>query len=177
MNITEILTSNNRPQFASFTYRSKSDGSLARYTVILGFKYTNLVEKSKTELELAMKDIEQDLIPAANAVMESINKTLTAHANGTQSDDYTKKGMYEPLGNGVNLNKNDNTIQVFGLVQSKVVIEEGTKKETKSAPFTIAKNKIRKMLSMSKFREFAFDLGNIEQVKVDGDTIHFAVLK
>lgn len=173
MNINEIASTiaNAGTKFASFTYRSKSDDSLARYTVILGFSYNTLLEKSKTELEIVMNEIGEELKPAAQAVMDSINKSIAAHANGSQSDDYTKKGQYVSVGNGVNINTVDNTIQVFGLVRSKVVLESGVRKQVKSAPFTIAKNKVRQMLSMSKFREFAFDVGNIHTVKVNGDTL------
>ena len=37
--------------FASFTYKSKGDGSIARYTLNLGFKYITLLEKSIQELQ------------------------------------------------------------------------------------------------------------------------------
>jgi hypothetical protein len=172
MSIIAKLRSLTHAQFASILYRSKTDGSLARYTVILGSKYDNLLEKSKLELEIAMQTIEPDLKDAAQAVLDSLNKSITAHNNGTQSEDYTKKGQYIPLGNGLNLNETDGTLQLFGLVQSKVVIEEGTpKKPVKSSAMTIAKNKVRKMLPISKFREFALDAGNLQVVKVDGDIL------
>ena len=172
-NIVEILSNLTNTTFASFTYRSKTDNSLARYTVILGAKYSNLLEKSKLELELSLANLDASLIPAANQVMLSINKSITAHAAGSQSDDYTKKGQYTSIGNGVNINNTDASIQVFGLIHSKVVLEEGIKKIVNSSPLTIAKNKVRKMLPISKFREFAFDLGNIQTVKVNGDTLEF----
>ena len=47
INIVSILANITSPTFASFLYRSKTDNSLARYTVILGAKYTNLLDKSK----------------------------------------------------------------------------------------------------------------------------------
>lgn len=172
MQIIETIT-NAGTTFASFVYRSKSDNSVARYTVILGGKYSNLLEKSKLELELNLSENKYTGIDldAANAVLDSINKSIIAHSNGTQNSDYTKKNQYEPLGNGMNINTKDNSIQVFGLLQSKVVIEPGVRKEVKSSPMTIAKNKVRKALPISKFREFAFDIGNIKTVKVNNDTL------
>lgn len=161
---------NNSPQFASFTYTSKTDGSTARYTLILGASYLNLLERSKLELELSHAQIDPSLRKAANDVLESINKSIAAQKAGTQSEDYTKKGQYTPLGFGLNLNT-DNTLQMFGLLHSKVVLVPGVKKETKSSPHTIAKNIIRKMLPLSKFREFALDLGNIHTVRMDGQTL------
>jgi hypothetical protein len=175
-NISEIISSAGAT-FASFLYRSKSDGSLSRFTVILGAKYSNLLEKSKIALWIEMQTMEKDLLPAAQAVMESLDKSIEAHANGKQNENYTKAGMYKSIGNGVNINLNDNSLQIFGLIHSKVVIDPGTpRKPVNSAPLTIAKNKVRSLLPISKFREFAFDAGNIETVKVNGSTIEFVTL-
>lgn len=161
---------NNRPQFVSFLYTSKTDGSTARYTLILGASYLNLLERSKLELELSMSTIAPELRKAADDVLESINKSIAAHKAGTQSDDYTKKGQYTQIEGGLNINT-DNTFQMFGLLHSKVVLVPGTPKKTKSSPHTIAKNIIRKMLPISKFREFALDLGHIRTVRMDGQTL------
>lgn len=162
--------------FASFVYTNKVSkvGELpetARYTLILGAKYINLLEKSKLELELLIPTFEGNMLVAANEVLASINKSIVAHNNGTQSDDYTKKGQYTAIGNGVNINDKDDSIQVFGLLHSKVVLKEGFRKPVKSSEMTILKNKVRKMLPISNFREFAFDVGNIQTVKVNGDTL------
>lgn len=182
-------------QFASLTYKTVekrnakneivSGGEISRYTVILGFNYNTLVEKSVTELEVIIggfdertPEIERE---AAAEVMASLQKTLEAHERGEQNEDYTKKGQYIPMGNGISLNTSDNTIQLFGLIHSKVVLKEGVRKEVKSKPLTIAKNKIRKQLSVSKFREFALDLENIGSVRLNGETIElipsFEILK
>jgi hypothetical protein len=162
------------PGFASFTYKSKSDNSIARYTLNLGFKYISLLEKSIQELQTKMDLKEfsnESLLLAANEVMNSLQKSLEAHKNGTQSDDYTRKGLMTPLGNGVSINQDD-SIQIFGLVQSKKIIVEGTpKKEVKSKPITILKNQIKKDWPISKFREFALDKGAMQVMRINGDTI------
>lgn len=161
------------PGFASFTYKSKSDNSVARYTLNLGFKYINLLEKSIQELQkkLDLNEFSGDSLLAAHEVMNSLQKSLFAHQNGTQSDDYTRKGTMTSLGNGVSIN-HDNTIQIFGLVQSKKILQEGTpKKEVKSKPITILKNQIKKDLPISKFREFALDKDAMQVMRVNGDTI------
>lgn len=178
-NIIESLT-NLGAQFVSFTYTNKPSkvGELpetARYTLILGGKYANLLEKSKLELELLIteKKFTGLDLTAANEVLASLNKSIAANARGEQSEDYTKKGQYIALGNGVNINSTDNSIQVFGLLHTKVVLKEGYRKPVNSAALTIAKNNIRKLLPIGKFREFAFDMGNIKTVKMDGQTVQF----
>ena len=107
-NIAKQLATVKGTQFASFTYLSKKANELARHTLILGFSYHKLVEKSVTELEILIgensdKWSELQKQAAAN-VMASLKKTLAAHAAGTQNDDYTKKGQYVSIGNGLNLN-------------------------------------------------------------------------
>jgi hypothetical protein len=164
-------------QFASLTYLSKKHGELARYTVNLGFSYHKLIEKSKTELEILIGENENVWNPlqkqAAAEVLASLNKTLEAHANGEQNADYTKKDQYIPIGNGLNLNTVDNTIQLFGLVQNKVVLVPGVYPKVNSQPLTVEKDKIRKQLSVSKFREFALDASQVEQAKVNGQMLEW----
>ena len=180
--ITKAMTGVRACQFASITYLSKSAGELARYTINLGFSYHNLVEKSKTELEILIA--ENKALPAGNPnkwnalqqqaaanVMASLNKTLEAHERGEQNEDFTKKGQYIPIANGVNLNTADNTIQLYGLVNTKTVLVAGEYKHVNSRLLTIAQNEIRKQLSISKFREFALDETQVAQVKVNGDVL------
>ena len=102
----------------------------------------------------------------------SNNKSIAAHKAGEQSSDYTKKDQYTNIGSGVNINKNDGSLQVFGLLQSKVLLQAGIeRKPVKSKPLTIAKKAIEYTLSKSKFREFALDTGNIQSVRLDGETL------
>lgn len=186
--IETIKEAAGKAQFASILYRTKtkqnksgkivSGGELSRYTLILGATYLSLIEKSRLALELIpdkeLNELNPDVVLVAQAkaeVLESLTKSIIAHKAGTQSDDYTKKGLYEPLGAGLNLNSNDNTLQLFGLVQSKVTLEKGIFKHVDSAPLTIVKNQIRKLLPIGKFREFALDLGNIKLLKMNGNTL------
>ena len=175
--ITKQIAQIKGTRFVSLTYLSKSANELSRFTVNLGFSYHNLVKKSVTELEILIAENQStwtDLQKtAANNVMASLQKTLAAHAAGEQNEDYTKKGQYVPIVNGLNLNTSDNTIQLFGLVQSRTVLVPGVHKTVNSRPLTIEQDKIRRQLSVSKFREFALDESQINQVKVNGETLEF----
>lgn len=175
LEITKRVTEIEHCQFASLTYLTKKSSELARFTVLIGFSYHNAVEKSVTELEILINENVDNWTPvekqAAVEVMESLKKTLAAHAAGEQNADYTKKGQYIPIRNGVNVNSTDNTIQLFGLVQSRVTLVEGTYKKVNSAPLTIAKNNLRKQLTVGKFREFAIDESQVASVKVNGNTL------
>ena len=175
--ITKRLTEIQGCQFVSFTYLSKGAGELARHTLNIGFNYHTAVEKSVSELEtiIALEaDTWTDLQKtAANNVLASLKKTLAAHAVGEQNERYTKKGQYIPLGNGVNVNANDGSIQVFGLKNTKTVLVPGTYPHVNHRPLTVAQDEIRERLTVGKFREFALDEDTIVEVKMNGDTYEF----
>ncbi len=161
-NLIEKITSlAGRAQFISLTYKTKEKtnknnvivdgGEVSRFTCILGASYHNLVEKSLLAAQLMTLESLIDLSDtidietmkaARRAVILSLEKTIEAHKNGEQSADYTKKNLYIPLGNGINLNQNDHTLQLFVLIQSKKILKNGIHKQVNSAPETIAKNLI-----------------------------------
>jgi hypothetical protein len=156
-------------RFASLTYRSKESGELARFNITLGFSYRNLVERSLSELEAIRPSLSGIDAIAADELLVSFRKTLS----GTQ-DGYTKAGIYEstPI-DGLKVNSNDNSLQLFGLERNRVVLVPGTHKVVNSAPKTIAKNALRKSLPVGKFKEFALDAGNIASARLEGDSIVF----
>jgi hypothetical protein len=187
--VETILNLANRAQFASLVYTTKTKtdktgkivdgGEKSRFTVILGAKYGELLEKSLLAcsllnvVELAKdKAIDEAIMAKAREDVEtSLRKSIAAHKLGTQNSDYTKKNQYIPLANGLNINETDNSLQLFGLIHSKVVLEPGVHKYVNSAIETIAKNAIRKSLPIGKFREFAIDPGQVQVAKLDGETL------
>jgi hypothetical protein len=170
-----ILSLIGKASFASFTYTTKKTGETSRYNVLLGAKYIGLLERSLLELSLldtSAMGIEASLLPVAlDKVKASLEKSLAAHKQGEQNPDYTKQNQYVPLGAGLNANTTDNTLQLFGLVQSKVVLKPGEHKAVVSSPLTIATSKIKRALPIGKFREFALDVGNIHGARLSGDTL------
>ena len=163
-------------RFASFTYQSKSTGEVARYTIQLGFSYKNCLEKSKLALEIESAA----LTGLDKQAAEELLNSFAASLNGTQ-ENYTKEHVYEDVTDssgktvqGIKKNINDNTLQIFGLLHSKVQISPPTieDKPVKSRPLTIAKNKLRKDLPVGKFREFALE--NLNVVKLNGETLELA---
>lgn len=176
-----------RAQFISFIYKTKEKtnkagqvidgGEISRYTLIAGANYFSTLEKSLLAVQLFNPaDLKEAFNPeflaqAIAEVKESLEKSISFQSQGQQNPDYTKKGLYRNLGAGINVNENDNTIQFFGLIHSKVVLQPGIRKPVNSAPLTIVKNQIRKLLPIGKFREFALDAGNIQTVKMQGETL------
>lgn len=160
-------------QFASFTYTSKSSGEKARFTFALGAKYINLLRESATELETRPEPEGEIERQALTNVRASIAECLAAHEKGEQSANYTKRGQYLHIAPNLQLNLVDNTLEITGKVHSKVVLEPGVYKKVNSRPLTIAQDRIKKELPSAKWRTLAIDAGNLETVKINGETIEF----
>lgn len=190
--ITNLAVLAHAARFASLVYRSKEKrdakgnvvdgGELARHTLILGFSYQNCLEKSILELELInLADFAKShvmnlaVVEEAHAeLLNSLRVSLETHRRGEQNPDYTKRGMYQAIVAGLNVNLNDGTFQLFGLAHAKVVLEKGIHKTINSSPKTLAKNTLRRELPIGKFREFALDADTIEAARLNGETLEFA---
>lgn len=157
--------------FASIVYTSKGSNETSRYTIILGSKYRNLLKRSLDGVNDLLPTLEGLDLIAAQELRDSFQASIDSHDNNEQNPAYTKAGLYSQVVPGVNLNTNDNTLQLFGLVHSKVVLVPGVHKKVNSGAKTIAKNKIRQKLPLSRFREFALDEGHIHRMKINGNTL------
>lgn len=166
-------------QFASFVYKSKSSGEVARFTFALGAKYIELLRESVTELETMPEPADELEKKALENVRASTAKSLAAHEKGEQSESYTKRGQYLHIAPNLQLNLVDNTLEICGKLHSKVVLVEGTRKEVNSRPLTIAQDRIKKTLPVSKWRSLAIDdidengQSRLETAKINGETIEF----
>lgn len=160
------------PSFVGVTYTSKSSGETARYTFLIGASYLNTLRKSLAELEVlpAVSALE---IQAKTEVKASLEKSIAAHEAGTQSEDYTKKGMYSDVVPGIK-EFNDGTCEIAGLQIARKVITPGTFKTVKSAPLTILKDGYRKQLTITKYRTLAIDESHLHSVRVGGTEIEVA---
>lgn len=162
-------------QFASLTYRTKATGEKARYTIILGANLENAYKSDVAKVEAHIPTITDPLeLQAANELLTSLQNSLDKGIGN--NDDFTLKGVYVATGiPSVFINSNDNVLHLRNVfVQSKVVLEEGEpRKEVKSKPLTIAKDKMKKSLGLrtNKLRQFVLD--GITIAKVNGDTITF----
>ena len=163
-------------KFASLTYTKSAKvngaGEQARHTIILGFDYMGAVKRSLAELQARKFDSELDKQAAAELVA-SFEKTIAAHEAGERNPDYTKKDVYVSLFNGLNVSKTDGSFKLFGLSISKKVLVNGVYRTVNSKPLTVAKDAIRKTLTIGAFREFAVSEESLANAKLNGETIEF----
>lgn len=166
----------NGAKFVSVTYRAKESGELSRYVLNVGIDYKNLVVKSLAEARAVVPadNTKNSLDRKAKAeVLRSLRNTLENAKRGLSNDNYTKKGMYADVGNGTKV-FDDGTFELRGIVVSRKVLEAGVHKQVKSRPLTIAKDAIRKVLSLSKYRSLCLDSGAMESLRTGGAEIEVA---
>ena len=158
----------NNVRFVGVTYRSKSTGELARHIIIVGASYVNTLKTSIELLGAKISSLSGIEAQAGANVLASLTKSLTAHLNGEQSEDFTKKDMYVPVCTGIKASLNDGTLELCGLSHSKVVLEPGIDRPDTRRPLTKAQDKIKHDLPISKFRTLAIDMGTLESVRIGG---------
>lgn len=161
-----------KSQIIGLTYTSKSSGERARYRVQVNVNYGACLERSKLELEILKPTLSGLDLEACEALEASIRKSLEANAKGEQSEDFTKRGIYAKIdGTPLQVNLNDGTFELSGLVLSKTIEVPGFFKTVNSKPLTIAKNKIEKTLPKGKWRTFTLDKEAFESARICGEEI------
>ena len=177
--LTEAIEKANGARFASATYLAKSSGELARHTLIIGANYGKVVADSQLALSLVdlAQAAEESKLPLSvfELAKAELEKSLTDSATGFNPA-YTKNGLYRTVSEGVKVSLNDGTFELAGLQHAKRVIVPGFYPTVKSAPKTIAKNILRKMLPLGRYRTLALDAGHIASVRANGEEIEFLPL-
>lgn len=165
--LVELLDGNMACRFVSLVYRAKESGELARHTILLNVNRNRCLKVDLANLQAKLPTLTGVESLACQELIASITETLTTG----QNSQYTKAGYYEAQGNGnVQVSVKDRCY-IRGYSIRKDVIEAGTYKTVKSAPKTIAKNKLRKELKNTRIRDFCVTSDNFVMARHDGKSI------
>jgi len=177
MNIAELKhaldQSVGRASFVSATYTAKKHGEVARYLLNIGVNYIKALESDLLEVTLQMKEATGLKRWALKELQDSLITSIQAHRRGEESPDYTKRGLYVPIGNGLKVILTDTTAEIQGFVVKRTVLIPGNYRPVLSGPIVAEKNRIKKDLKWGQFRTLALDLGHIHSVRVNGETLEF----
>lgn len=155
--------------FVGLTYTAKGTGETARYVVNMGVSYKNTVTKSFKSLEeVEVENLSGLEVEALAEVKASLQNTLDNMEKGLTNDNYTKAATYVAIYDGLKVNVNDGTFEVNGMIVSKKVLVEGVYKKVNSRPLTIAKEKLKKNLPVSKYRSFCLDNDCLDTIRIGG---------
>lgn len=157
-------------KFVAIKNYENSNGEISNYVINCGADYGKAKEADLKALEskeaLEGVDFGQYAMYAEQAriaLIEAIKKPSKGSVAQTEA--------YMTIAPNVRLHLDSGRLFVFGftLPNSKVILKEGVYPSVASAPLTIAKDKIRKNLKHTKFRQFAFD--QLKQIRMNGETL------
>ena len=154
-------------------YRSES-GELADYQLAFHMSYANALEKSIAALET--------VVPADDLEAQAKGELLASYG---KSLDKVKSEPLEVVGDhyervldatgtpikGIKYHRETGKLHLYGLLVRKATIEPGTYKASNKRPLTVAKDRLRKLGPVSRFRQFIIDPQHVGVVVVEGQTL------
>lgn len=154
--------------FVSIRNYTNANGETSNNLINVGIKYENAKKKDIEFLETL--DAKQHTFKSTpelieEARVELIKAFLKPDANRSQG----QIEAYTQIVPGVKVHNETGVLYVYGYREQKTVLKAGEYKEVKSAPLTIAKNELRKLLRTGKFTQYALELGN--EIKANGETL------
>ena len=150
-------------------YRSAESGELADYQIAFHMSYGAALRRSIEAVE-AYVPADDTEAQAKGEVLASYRTSLDKVENeplevvGEHYDRIVVDGAHVK---GVKIHRDSGKLHLFGLLVRKTVREPGSFKEVKSKPLTVAKNKLRKLGPVAKFRQFIFDPAHVECIAVE----------
>lgn len=161
--LQEFLKENKGARFVSIKNYSNNNGDKSNYLIICNFSYENAKEKDIKKLN----KIKYPNILMEEARVELLNSLINNSSKDTTSNQSkAQKEVYRNISECVKIHIESGKLFIFGKVVRKDVIEKAEYKEVKSSDLTIAKNKIRKKLHHTKYRQFSVD--KIKSCRLNG---------
>lgn len=170
--VSEISKLRPSSTFLTLHKYASDSGELADYQIVFNISYKNALQRSIDTLE-AMSlstDLErqarQELLDSFQASLNKDDQELD-EAAGPHQDVYRR--FYDEEGQpikGVRYHEPTETLHLYGLVFQKRSYMPGSYKKVNSRPLTIAKNKLRALTSVGKFRTFRLNAGQVDSVSV-----------
>jgi len=146
-------------------------GEVADYNIVFHMSYENALMRSIAVLEAVVPDTDLDAQAKKECLesfMTSLDKAQTTPIEELD-DGYRRftddNGKYIK---GVKLHEESNTLHIYGLVVNKKVIMPGTYKTKNSKPLTIAKDKLRRLCPVGRFRQFKITPDQLDGISVEG---------
>ena len=162
-------------------YRNKSN-DLANYLVNTNISVQNVKANDLSKLKSCTTetlkkvnkklDFRFDILETAlSELISSAIKNLNPDLNNRTNHSKAQTKAYYKINKAIKINKKTKEIYIFGLLQSKTIIEQGQHKENNFKPLTIAKNEIKKELNLRSEYFTTFILKNCQNIKINGNTI------
>jgi len=158
--------------FVSVKNYTNQQGETSNNLINIGIKYENAKKKDVAflnELNIDQAIKEHGLKSDKSLLDEARKELMVAFIKPDKARSEGQKDAYTVICEGVKVHNETGKLYIYGYRESKTVLKEGTYKTVNSAPLTIAKNELKKLLRTGKFVNFALEVGNT--LKLNGETL------
>lgn len=152
--------------------------SIRNYTNKSGETSNNLINIGASYDRAKKRDIEflenldasaHDFKSTPDLIEEARIALIAAFLKPDQNRSKGQTDAYTQIVPGLKVHNETGYLYVYGYREQKTVLKAGEYKAVKSAPLTIAKNELRKLLKTGKFTQYSLEIGN--EVRANGETL------
>lgn len=150
-------------------YRNESS-EVADFSIVFHMSYESALKRSIAALESIVPEdpleavAKTELIDGYNASLNKMAVTPIEEIDDAYTRFFDENGKYIK---GVKLHTETNILHLYGLVNSKRVIIPGNYPKRNKRALTIAKDKLRKLCPVDKFRQFKIDPSYVDVISVE----------
>lgn len=168
--VAELAKLRTSSTFLSLNGYTNEHGEVANYSIIFHMSYKNALERSIAALLPVIPDNEieaqakQELIASFEKSLSNIASTSIEEIDDAYTRFFDTDGSYVK---GVKLHTESNTLHLYGLVVHKRVLVEGSYPVKNKRALTVAKDKLRKVCPVNKFRQFKITPNQVNSISVE----------
>lgn len=156
--------------FLSLNGYTNEYGEVANYSIIFHMSYKSALERSISALLPFIPENELEA-QAKQELIASYEKSLNKiEENKIEEIDNAYTRFFDTDGScikGVKLHTASNALHLYGLVVHKKVLVKGSYNIINKKPLTVAKDKLRKLCSVNKFRQFKITCNQVDSISVE----------
>lgn len=156
--------------FLSLSGYRNEHSEVADYSIVFHISYENALKRSIMALECVVPEDEMQVIAKRELIdgyMKSLNRmeeTPIEEVDDAYTRFFDTNGSYIK---GVKLHTATDTLHLYGLVNSKRVLMPGCYPKSNKRPLTVAKDKLRKLCPVNKFRQFKILPQQVDKISVE----------
>lgn len=150
-------------------YRNEAS-EIADYNIVFHMSYENALKKSISILEdidptdSLQATAKQELIDGYNTSLKKMQVSSIEEIDDAYSRFYDEDNI--PI-KGIKLHDKTNTLHLYGLVNFKRVLMPGSYPNRNRKELTIAKDNLRKIVPVGKFRQFKITPDHVNHISVE----------
>src|SRR5678815_2816041 len=153
--------------FLSLAGYRNEHGEVADFSIVFHMSYESALKRSLTALESVVPSdtleaiAKLELIDGYTMSLQKMAVTPIIEIEDAYTRFFDADGTYIK---GIKLHTETNTLHLYGLVNSKRILIPGSYPKRNKRPLTVAKDKLRKLCPVEKFRQFKVTPSQVDRI-------------